>query len=154
MTKFSLHAGAGLVMIALTSILGCSSDSDHRSSDSSTYRESEKSTAAREGATVDITSSHTFYPREVTIRAGESVTWRNASSDVHTVTADPSKATNRDDVVLPAGAKPFHSGEIRPGKTWRQTFAAAGTYRYVCTMHEREGMSGTVIVRPMEPQTK
>jgi len=103
---------------------------------------------------VEITSKMMFSPREITIRSGESIIWKNNSSEMHTVTTDPTKVANRDDVVLPTGAKAFHSGEIRPGKTYRQTFTTVGTYRYVCTLHEKEGMTGTITVRPMEPQTK
>jgi len=155
MSNTSRHGGSWIAMIALTSILaGCSSDSDRQTSSSGTsvYRDSEKSTS-HEAATVEM-QTHLFSPREVTIRAGESVTWKNASNEVHTVTADPLKGSNPDSVVLPPGAKAFHSGEIRPGKSWRQTFTATGTYRYVCTLHERDGMTGTVVVRPSEPQTR
>src|SRR5690242_8915247 len=102
----------GIVIFALTSILfGCSSEGDKGSSSgSSDHRGSSDKATAREAASVDI-MGHQFSPREVTIRAGESVLWRNSSSETHTVTADPSKAMNRDDVSLPPGAKPFHSGE-------------------------------------------
>jgi plastocyanin len=150
--KASLHLGSWIVMFALTSVLGgCSGDADRNSSSGAGgYRDSEKATA-REAATVEMTPSHMFSPREVTIRAGESVLWKNSSADVHTVTADASKVSDRDNVVLPPGAKGFHSGEIRPGKTWRQTFTTAGTYKYVCTLHEKDGMTGRVIVRAADP---
>jgi plastocyanin len=142
-----------VAMIALTSIVaGCSSESKHQSSSgTSGYREGEKTAAV--DAPVEITSSMTFSPRDVTIHAGESIVWKNSSNESHTVTCDPMKVANRDDVALPTGAKAFHSGDIRPGKTWRQTFTTAGTYRYVCLMHEKEGMTGTITVRPTEPQT-
>ena len=153
MMKPSLYPGSWIVMIALTSVLGsCSSEGDHQSSTgTSGYRDADKA-SARE-VMVEMTSSHMFSPREVTIRPGESVLWKNSSNDTHTVTADASKVADRDNVVLPTGAKPFHSGEIRPGKTWRQTFTTPGTYKYVCTLHEKDGMTGRVIVRSTEPQT-
>lgn len=155
MAKTSWFGGSWIAMIALTSIVaGCSSDSDHRSSDTSGYRGgSEKSTTAHE-TTVEITSQHQFSPKEISIRTGESIVWKNNSGETHTVTCDPTKVTNRDDVVMPTGAKAFHSGELRPGKTYKQTFNTAGTYRYVCVLHERDGMMGTITVRPMEPQTR
>jgi len=143
MVKSSRHLGAAMALIALTAMLGAcgSSNGDRRemSGDDS-----------KSGRTVEITSSHQFSPREVTIKVGESVTWKNSANDVHTVTADPSRAKMKENVSLPAGAKPFHSGEIHPGKTYRQTFTVAGTYRYVCTLHEDKGMTGTVIVKPAD----
>jgi plastocyanin len=155
MIKTSLCGGSWIAMVALTSIFaGCSSDSgEHASSGSSGYRDSEKSTTAHE-TTVEINSQHQFSPREISIRTGEAIVWKNNSGDTHTVTCDPTKVSNRDDVVMPTGAKAFHSGELRPGKTYKQTFNTAGTYRYVCVLHEREGMMGTITVRPMEPQTR
>ena len=141
-----------IALIALTSIVGgCSSDSSEHQGTSG-YRDSEK-TAAREAAMVEMSASQ-FIPPEVTIRAGESVLWKNTSSETHTVTADPAKVSNRMDVALPSGAKPFHSGEIRPGKTWKQTFNTPGTYKYVCAIHEHDGMKGTVVVRPTEPAAR
>ncbi|HVE38823.1 MAG TPA: plastocyanin/azurin family copper-binding protein [Planctomycetota bacterium] len=155
MTTSSLCRGSWIAMVALTSIFaGCSSDSaDHQSSGTTGYRDSDKSTTAHE-TTVEINSQHQFMPREISIRTGETILWKNNSGDTHTVTCDPTKVTNRDDVVMPTGAKAFHSGELRPGKTYKQTFNTAGTYRYVCVMHERDGMTGTITVRPMEPQTR
>ena len=152
MTTSSRRAGIRAAIFALASILaGCSHEGDHASSGSSGYRDGEKSTP-HEGM-VEITSAMQFSPRDITIRSGEAIVWKNNSSESHTVTADPTKVVKRDDVVLPTGAKAFHSGDIRPGKTWRQTFTTAGTYRYVCLMHERDGMTGSITVRPAEPET-
>jgi plastocyanin len=145
---------AWIAMIALTTIVaGCSSDSgDHRSSETSGYRAGGEKSATAHEAMVDITE-HMFSPREITIRSGESIVWKNNTSETHTVTCDPTKVTNRDDVVMPTGAKAFHSGDIRPGKSYKQTFNTVGTYRYVCLPHEKDGMTGTITVRPQEPQT-
>jgi plastocyanin len=102
------------------------------------------------GRTVDITTMHQYSPREVTIKAGESITWKNSSNAVHTVTVDPSKVKTKENVSMPPGAKAFHSGDLAPGKTYRQTFTIAGTYRYVCLYHEDKDMIGTIIVKPSE----
>jgi plastocyanin len=151
MGKSIRRGAAGVLMLTLTSVLaGCSSEGDQGSSSGPSGYRNGGQAAPRDAATVDIVASQ-FSPQELTIRAGESVLWRNSSSETHTVTADPSKAMNRDDVMLPSGAKPFHSGDLGPGKTYRHTFATAGTYKYVCLMHEQHGMTGTVVVRPMDP---
>jgi plastocyanin len=87
-----------------------------------------------------------FSPATIRIRAGNTVQWRNVSLIDHTVTADKSLAANPANVLLPAGAQPFHSGSVKAGQVWTHTFAVPGTYRYVCLPHEKQGMIGTVIV--------
>jgi plastocyanin len=99
-------------------------------------------------ATVEMTQQVTFSPPTVTIRVGERVRWRNTSNLIHTVTADPSLASNPANVQLPGGAAAFHSGNIQPGGEYSRTFTIAGTYRYVCIPHESGGMLGTVVVNP------
>ena len=87
-----------------------------------------------------------FKPDRVTVRVGDTVEWRNTSVIAHTVTADPARAANPDNVVLPRRAEPFHSARIAAGSIFRYTFTIPGTYRYVCLPHEADGMIGTVIV--------
>src|SRR5690606_37858162 len=70
----------------------------------------------------------------------------NASSMVHTATADPALAANPDNVQLPAGAEPFDSGFLTAGQRFSYTFTVAGEYRYVCLPHEFAGMIGTITV--------
>ena len=131
------------VLIALTAMLGACSNSNGDRREMSGNGDDAKS-----GRTVEMTSSHQFSPREVTVKVGETVTWKNSANDMHTVTADPSRTKMKENVSVPPGAKPFHSGDIAPGKTYRYTFTTAGTYRYVCLTHEDKGMTGTVIVKP------
>jgi plastocyanin len=142
MSKSRRTPGARAALVALMAMLGACSSSDDKSG---MYGDEGKN-----GRTVEMTSSHQFSPREVVVKLGESVTWKNSANDVHTVTTDPSRAKMKDSVSIPSGAKPFHSGDVMPGKTYRQTFTVAGTYRYVCTVHEDKGMTGTVIVKPAD----
>lgn len=88
-----------------------------------------------------------FSPATLTISAGQKVTWQNSSGVVHNVVDDASKALNRVDVKLPPGGKQFDSGWLRPGESFRRVFTVPGVYRYVCTLHESQGMKGVVIVR-------
>ena len=97
-------------------------------------------------AVVDMTTGLNFAPGRVTIIAGQTIEWRNRSMMGHTVTADPRLANNADNVLLPSGAQPFHSGDIDPGQVYRRTFTVPGLYRYVCLPHEGQGMIGTVEV--------
>lgn len=95
---------------------------------------------------VDMTTTLRFSPQTVTIKAGQVVLWRNQSLFGHTVTFDRTEADNPSDVVVPAGAEAFSSGDIAPGETFAHKFTVAGTYRYVCLKHQGESMTGTIIV--------
>jgi plastocyanin len=71
-----------------------------------------------------------FDPAELTVSAGDTVTWTNDDSVDHDVTADS-----------------FSSGDpggIAPGETFEHTFEEAGMFDYVCTVHP--GMEGSVTV--------
>ena len=89
-----------------------------------------------------------FDPPAVTIRAGETVEWRNTSLIAHTVTDDPARAGHASDAGLPPGAAPFDSGRIAAGEVFLRRFDQPGTYRYFCRYHEMDGMTGTVVVLP------
>jgi plastocyanin len=89
-----------------------------------------------------------FQPATLTIDAGETVVWKNASNVTHNVVDDASKALYMVDVKLPSGTKPFDSGYVQPYQAFSRVFAIPGVYRYVCTLHEASGMKGTIIVRP------
>jgi plastocyanin len=144
MRHLTRRSGAWMAMAALAVFGGCSNNDNGTSG----YGDNGSRGGMRESTTVELTSTHTFHPREVTIRSGEAVTWKNISKDVHTVTADPARASKKENVSLPPGARPFHSGEIEPGKSWKMTFSTPGTYKYLCTFHEDHGMLGTIIVKP------
>lgn len=89
-----------------------------------------------------------FLPATIEIKAGQTLLWKNSSQEPHTVTADPHQATNAADVKLPQGAQPVDSGYLNPGQNYQHTFTTPGIYRYVCTLHEAQGMIGEVIVKP------
>jgi plastocyanin len=102
---------------------------------------------------VTITAAQAFDPPTITIGIGGTVTWDNASSEQHTVTAVED--------ALPPGAGYFASGGaesedeanaevsagfLGPGDSYTHTFDAPGTYRYYCIPHEESGMTGMVVV--------
>lgn len=88
-----------------------------------------------------------FTPRQITIKVGQTVTWKNTSETLHTVTADPKLAQNPNHVQLPEGVAPFNSGDLPPGATFRYTFRIPGMYQYFCILHEYAGMIGKVEVQ-------
>lgn len=70
-----------------------------------------------------------YQPAQLTVVAGQTVTWRNSGLGPHTVTSD---------------AGQFDSGALQAGGTFSYTFSAPGTYAYSCTIHPT--MHGRVVV--------
>jgi plastocyanin len=95
---------------------------------------------------VRMTDSNTFEPKTITVKAGDTVVWKNVSSMSHSVTDVSSLASEAKDAALPANAKEFNSDLLPPGKDWSHTFTVPGTYKYFCIPHEELGMVGTVVV--------
>ena len=77
-----------------------------------------------------------FDPSDVTIKAGETVTWTNDEGVAH-------------DVDKTSGPGPQFSsgpeGGMMEGDKFEQSFDQAGTYEYVCRVHA-PGMAGTIEV--------
>lgn len=69
-----------------------------------------------------------FEPSEITVEAGDTVTWEFQGAAMHNV-------VNRDGE--------FESENKKEG-TFEHTFDEPGAYDYVCTLHP--GMEGTVVV--------
>ena len=84
-------------------------------------------TPQAEGASVEI-KNFAFDPDTVTIKVGQTVTWTNQDSVVHTVTGDGG----------------IDSDGLSKGKSYSKTFDTEGTFDYHCTPHPQ--MTGQVIV--------
>lgn len=70
-----------------------------------------------------------FVPADLTIAAGDSVTWTNADNGAHTATADSAA---------------FDTGRLANGASATLTFGAAGSHPYFCAIHPM--MRGTITV--------
>lgn len=95
---------------------------------------------------VEMTEKMAFVPAALTIKVGQTVTWRNTSAFVHTATDDPAKAVDPAHANLPEGTDPWDSGPLQGGQSWSHRFDAAGEYRYFCLPHELGGMVATITV--------
>ncbi len=73
-----------------------------------------------ERATEDWEDDYGIAPTRVSVRAGASVTWTNASKVAHTIAAGDGSWSTR---------------AIRPGETATLTFPRAGTFTYICKDH-------------------
>ncbi len=106
------------------------------------------STGGGTGAAVTVgMTDMAFTPARIVVKAGQKIVWKDSSQTVHNVIDDAGKAINKADVQLPPGTKPFGSDFLQPGQTFSHVFTVPGTYRYVCTLHELNGMKGVVVVK-------
>jgi plastocyanin len=87
-----------------------------------------------------------FKPLKIAVKVGQTVEWVNNAETLHSVTTDADSAQKPTDVSSPPGAKPFDSGFMKPGATFDYTFTVPGTYKYLCLPHEKDGMTGIVVV--------
>src|SRR4051812_32756907 len=79
-------------------------------------------------------------PADVTIQAGENVTWSNGTGFAHNVCVAAAGATS--------GCGEFRSGDASdtwPSGGFTHGFASAGSYKYICETHPN--MTGTVTVQ-------
>lgn len=118
----SPRARLALISTALVGLSACGSTATD-----------DTSTTPTTTVTLNATS---FEPATVTIKAGETVTWKWAAG-THDVESGTSCA--------PDGK--FSSGEPVAGATFEHKFDTAGTFDYFCSVHCGAGMTGKVIVQ-------
>merc|ERR1719389_1291658 len=84
-----------------------------------------------------------FVPDEVTIKAGESVSWLGNKGMPHNVVFDEENVPDGTDL-----AALNHEDMINEeGEKVTSKFPKAGTYGYYCEPHRGAGMNGTVVVQ-------
>lgn len=81
------------------------------------------------GNTVDV-KNFSFNPSSLSVSKGTKVTWKFDDSAAHNVTASDSS---------------FKSTDLSSGGSYSFTFNTAGTYSYICTIHQY--MKGTITVK-------
>ena len=89
---------------------------------------SANNTAENDGNAVAI-EDFTFKPGDLQIDAGTTVTFTNKDGFAHTATAKD---------------KSFDSGNLEQDATFEHTFEEAGTFEYLCAIHN--SMTGTITV--------
>lgn len=75
-----------------------------------------------------------FNPATVTVAVGTTVTWVNNDPQglPHTTTSDSGL---------------WDSGNMSVGQSFSHTFTQPGTFTYRCTLHQAQGMTGTIVVQ-------
>jgi plastocyanin len=106
---------------------GCGGDDD----DGGGGTTEEQPAPAAEGGAAEVSMKDIqFTPEEVTVKAGDTVSWVNDDGVGHDVTGDDFKSGE--------------PGAMQTGDTFEHTFEDPGTFDYVCTVHP--GMEGSVKV--------
>lgn len=116
--------GATLAVLAAASVAGC-------------YGRPAEAADAVATSQVVLPRSYRFEPATITVAVGTAVTWMNDDQFSHTV-----RMLDDGGAVLP----------IAPGEEVTHTFAAAGTFRYDCSLHP-QNMKGTVLVTDGVPSS-
>jgi plastocyanin len=85
-------------------------------------------------AVVKVSIGDNFYkPKDLTIKRGQSISWRNQGAVAHTVTSDGDSTVK------------FDSGTVNPGGVYALKPGTAGKITYHCTIHGTV-QSGTITV--------
>jgi len=74
-----------------------------------------------------------FVPTKLTVSAGTTVVWTNNGENSHNTTSFNGL---------------WDSGLLTHGQSYQHTFSQAGAYRFLCSQHFLEGMTGTITVTP------
>jgi plastocyanin len=119
-------------VVALVAVLltGCGGDDDDQTS------APQPATTQQEAipAVVKVSVGDNFYkPKELTIKRGQSISWRNEGAVAHTVTSDTDSSVK------------FDSGTLDPRGVYALKPTTPGKITYHCTIHGKV-QSGTVTV--------
>jgi plastocyanin len=83
-------------------------------------------------ADMEVTiNNFTFTPKELTVKAGATIVFRNRDDIPHSVVGTKGE---------------FHSKALDTGDSFSFTFAKAGSYAYSCGLHPQ--MQGRIVVTP------
>jgi plastocyanin len=115
-------AASAVLLTAL--LLGACSDDDAGEATPTTTA----AKAGADGSEVAI-EDFLFKPANLRVKAGTTVTFTNKDDFAHTATAKD---------------KAFDSGNVDKDGSFEHTFAEAGTYEYLCSIHN--SMTGTITV--------
>ena len=130
---------SGLVVAVVTTACGSSSTSSTKAGGGASTGTPAAATtsmampttaaAATGGTTIDV-KNFSFNPMSLTVKVGTKVTWKFDDAAAHTVKASDGS---------------FSSPALSGGKTYSYTFTKAGTFAYICSIHQY--MTGSIIVQ-------
>ena len=118
-------------------VVGCGGGDDNSSSDSGGDGASNSGASSGGGGAKVGMANVQFDPKDITVKAGETITFTNDESIPHDVhkTSGPGKDFSSGD-----------TGGMQQGDTFKLKLTEAGEYGYVCNVHA-PGMAGTITVK-------
>ena len=119
------HVAVALLLIA--GVAACGSSSSGAASGGG----SGSSGGVQSGTAKVTIKGFAFSPSSLTVKSGTKVTFTNEDSATHTATSQ--------------GDSTIDSGNLAKGQTYTVTMTKAGTYDYICTIHQY--MKGTITVQ-------
>jgi plastocyanin len=93
--------------------------------------EKKESTLSRNTKTEVVIDNFNFSPKTLSVLAGATVTWTNHDNVPHAIASADNKFKK--------------SLVLKPGQSFSNTFATAGSFSYFCSIHPR--MTGKIIVK-------
>ena len=126
---------AAIAVTAALALAGCGGDDDEGgssgsgSSDSMSSEQASGGSGASAGSGPVTIKDFLYEPADVTVSAGESISFTNEDSAKHTATADDGS---------------FDTGDLGKGDSGEVSVDEPGTYPYICSFHPF--MKGTVTV--------
>jgi plastocyanin len=125
-----MRSAAGAVALLTVLLAGCGGDGNGGDGNASTTTTQQEAVPA----VVKVSIGDNFYkPKDLTIKRGQSISWRNQGAVAHTVTSDSDSAVK------------FDSGTLNPGGVYALKPNTAGKITYHCTIHGKV-QSGTITV--------
>lgn len=120
-----------LPIILLLLVAGCSSTKTQQFAADQNNQKTVSSGDASSGKVVNVEiKNFKFVPSDVNIKAGDTVTWTNEDSVLHSVQSSDGT---------------LKSTELSQGETFSYTFLTLGKYDYICGIHH--SMKGSVAVQ-------
>jgi plastocyanin len=89
----------------------------------------------------DEESDKPFNPSPLSVKAGDTVIWRNDDVEIHTVTSSGNSSST---FAMTNKNRELDSGPLNPRQTFKHTFEKPGNYNYFCMIHP--SMTGEVVV--------
>lgn len=127
--RIAITLAVTLLVVAACSSGGSSTAPSAPAQSQAPASQAPASQAPAAGGSAVAISGFAFQPAAVSVAVGSTVTWTNADSTSHTVTADDDS---------------FKSDTLGKDATFSQTFSTAGTFAYHCAIHP--SMKATVTV--------